>query len=132
MVRSVFNVFGKVLLHVYDVNKIKQKAASILLANNVLYFKSLIKRRERKFSLPIKYRSLQQRIGNSSNNKSIDDLVFTVFICTFLLRCYSVAKDFVEGRVCCVKTNYQKLELLCLQTNSFMSSKLFFPDIHQD
>ena len=71
----------------------KQKAASIFNAKNALQ----IVDKMRKEILASSHRNLQQRIGNSNNNRSIEDLVLTVCICTFLLRCYPVANNLVEG-----------------------------------
>ena len=52
-------------------------------------------RPEKKFLHPVTDRNIQQRIGCSNNNEYIEDLTFTVCICTFL---HPVAQNFV-GRM---------------------------------
>ena len=52
-----------------------------------------------KFGHPVKDRNLQTRAGSCNNNDSIKDLAFTICLGTFLIRCYPVAKDMVEGNI---------------------------------
>ena len=42
---------------------------------------------------------LNNRSNKYSNSVLVDHLVFTACLCTFFLRCYLVAKEFVEGRI---------------------------------
>ena len=47
--------------------------------------------------MPIIY--ITQEKGSCCNNESIEDLVFTVSVYTFLLRCYPVAKHLINGHI---------------------------------
>ena len=52
-----------------------------------------------KFGRPVEDRNLQTRARSCNNNDSIKDLAFMICLGTFLIRCYTAAKDLVEGNI---------------------------------